>query len=82
MLEGPGSTLTIPEAINARGDVVGWYNDSAFVSHGFFWDGEVVRPIDIPGASGTNRVGINSRGDIVGVFWDAEGAQHGFEIYK
>jgi len=64
----PGSALTNAQGINAGGEIVGFYNDSASPSrtHGFLWSGGVFQSIDVPGAKATNARGIGPGGDIVG----------------
>ncbi len=76
-----GADLTFPEAINAAGDIVGWYviGDA---EHGFLLRDGVYTSIDYPGAILTNARGINTGGDIVGLYLitDPDGRQrfHGF----
>ena len=73
----PGSTFTAAWDVNARGDVVGVYRNTAGV-HGFLWANLGFTAIDVPGAAATRAFGINSRGDIVGTHIDAAGRAHGF----
>ena len=35
-IDYPGSTRSVARGINARGDIVGYYNDAAGKTHGFF----------------------------------------------
>jgi probable HAF family extracellular repeat protein len=60
--------------INDRGDIAGWFQNSAG-SHGFVRDatGRFVS-IDYPGAFLTRAFGINNRGVVVGYFQMARGA--------
>jgi uncharacterized membrane protein len=74
-------------AINALGDIVGFYCDSApclgpsLDAHGFAMLGGQVTALDVPGAIATNAFGINERGDIVGVYQDAAGMR-GFRFSR
>jgi len=63
-----GTTLT---GINKYNSIVGWYLDSAEVSHGFkrYSNGSFVN-FDYPGAQYTLATGINDSGTIVG--WSAD----------
>jgi uncharacterized membrane protein len=76
-----GADLTFPEAINATGDIVGYYviGDT---EHAFLLRDGVYTTIDYPGAILTNARGINTGGDIVGLYKivDPDGRQrfHGF----
>jgi len=60
-------------------EIVGRYQDSAYVEHGFL--GPIAGPFssfDVPGATGTYPAHANSAGQIVG-FWTASGnVLHGF----
>lgn len=77
-IDFPGGTGTNPGGINARGDVVGNYHDSADNVHGFLWHQGSFSTIDFPGASFTSARGINARGDIVGRILGAAADEHGF----
>lgn len=71
----PGAVATIPQGINASGDIVGRYKDALNVSHGFVWPHNG-RPVsfDVPDhvAGGhvayTDARGIGPGGDIVGYY--------------
>src|SRR5689334_6484560 len=60
--------------INARGDIVGRFVDTAMgIPRGFhrYNDGTYAPPIDVPAANtGTVARGINSSGDIAGKYFD------------
>ncbi len=77
-IDFPGATATNPGGINARGDIVGNYHDSAGTVHGFLLHQGVFSTIDFPNASFTSARGINARGDIVGRILGAGGDEHGF----
>jgi probable HAF family extracellular repeat protein len=78
---------TVPDAINASGDVTGYYWDQAGIMHGFFSpvQGTLVNLTD-PFANattnhagyGTKPVAINAADQIVGDYWDVNGVSHGF----
>jgi uncharacterized membrane protein len=82
----PGGTSgNRANGINARGDIVGHYNDSSGGRHGYlFAKGSAgPTPIDFSTApfnssGGTSARGINARGDIVGDYIDNLGADHGY----
>lgn len=67
----PESFRTHANAINSRGDIVGWYARVQGEIHGYLRKktGEFVTiDLDRLGATDTRPVGINSRGDIVGFY--------------
>ena len=70
-LNFPGSALTIPVAINARGDVVGYYE--AVLNgpeSGFLYQDGRYESIVFPGAIGTTEaIGISNSDEIVGDFY-------------
>jgi len=71
-----GTQLT---SINKYNSTVGWYFDSANITHGFkrYSNGGLVS-LNYPGASqGTTALGINDYGTVVGSFGGSNGA-HGF----
>ena len=77
--------LTEVLGINAKGDLVGSYLDSADVVHGFVLSGGLFTRIDFPGAGHTAAYGINNRGQIVGRYvmssnFFASSAQHSFVL--
>jgi hypothetical protein len=75
----PGSTATYPAAINASGEIAGYYTDASNVSHGFVRaSGGTITAFDVPGSSGTVAVSINDSGAVAGYYSDAKGASHGF----
>jgi probable HAF family extracellular repeat protein len=69
-------------AINAHGDIVGYYSDAAEARHGFLFRQGMYTTIDVPGALATELTGINSQGDIAGAFdvTDGPGGFHGFLV--
>src|SRR5690349_3720187 len=76
----PGSTNTLPFAINASKWITGFYEDSNGGFHGFLRvpDGTITT-IDVPGATcGTYAQSINRSGVIVGGEQDSNCNSHGF----
>jgi hypothetical protein len=75
----PGSTYTIPTAINQSGEVAGYYTTDGNTgeAHGFLRQpGGTIVAFDPPGSTGTLAYGINTSGMIVGHYVD--GANYGF----
>ena len=71
-IDVPGATQTQPMGINNSGQIVGFYWDSSFQSHGFLDENGTFTTIDVPGNSGfTEALGINNHGDIVGQYQTA-----------
>lgn len=74
----PGSAgYTWPNGINARGDIVGYYENDFPGPHGFLDRGGAYAAINVPGASYTYALGINDSGQIAG-FYYASNHVHGF----
>ncbi len=77
----PGGVLSSAQAINASGQVVGWYTDSSGNFHGFLYSAGTFTTIDVPGSIDTQALGINDSGQIVGNFTVVLGVTretHGF----
>jgi hypothetical protein len=64
----PGAAETQAISNNNKGDITGYYSDSAGAYHGFLLSGGTYTSIDVPGAVGTFAYGINDAGNIVGVY--------------
>ncbi len=82
---GVGNYLgTQPQAINARGEVVGLYEGADFVAHGFLRapDGKITIFDDPAEGVGNNQgtwaYSINDAGTIAGAVTDPSGGSHGF----
>ncbi len=70
---------TVANGINNAGDIVGYFQDSSGVVHGFLYNGTTYTTLDDPYASGsTEALGINNNGEIVGIFTDSSGRVDGF----
>src|SRR6516165_7884444 len=71
-IDPPGSTYTIAESINSKGEIVGLYYDSQLtpgqIEHGFLYNHGTYTTIDPPGSNETIATDINSGGQIVGVY--------------
>ena len=81
-IDVPGAALTRATCINARGDIVGFYDDVNGVTDGFLLRKGVLSTIDFPNASLTVPRAINARGDIAGWFQVFEdGIDHGFLLH-
>jgi len=80
-IDVPGSSQTIAGSINARGDIVGRYDDADGRTHGFLLHKGVFSTIDFPRASLTAPRAINTQGDIVGRFELADEVDHGFLLH-
>src|SRR5579863_2242972 len=80
----PGAAATQPQGINPEREIVGFYTDTAGMTHGFLLDGDRWTSIDYPGAIRTAATGIDPQGNIVGDFHSGNGEglvprnQHGF----
>lgn len=80
-IEFRNANETIASGINARGDIVGRYDDVNGVVHGFLLRKGTFTAIDVPGASFTSARAINARGDIAGRMQDAGGVDHAFLLH-
>jgi probable HAF family extracellular repeat protein len=67
-IDPPGSIYTVADSINANGQIVGYYQDSNHVQHGFLDNNGIYTTIDRPGSTNTVPSDINSLGQIVGVY--------------
>ena len=75
----PGGTLSVANAINKRGQVVGGSMDGAGLMHAFVWqNGRMTNLGTLPGMTTSEAQGVNDHGDVVGAanFPDGLGPQH------
>ena len=79
-LDFPGSDRTFPRSLNDRGDIVGYFYDSAGLPHGFSYSHGQWTQIDFPGSVDTEAFGINASGEIVGGFNETQPITHGFRL--
>ena len=81
-IDYPDSELTELHGINAKGAIVGVYDDSAGVGHAFVLRNGVFKTLKLPKSFNSELAiarGINARGDIVGMFLDgSDGWTQGF----
>jgi len=76
----PGATNTQASAITPSGEIVGRYNSSDGVLHGFLLARGHFFSIDYPGAVYTDVDWINPGGEIGGGYGDSAGTLHGFVL--
>jgi probable HAF family extracellular repeat protein len=81
-LPGLQGVIPYPEAINNRGQIVGFYAESPCNCNerGFLLNWGSLETIDFPTATATLLTGMNDRGQIVGVYADANSRHHGFVL--
>ena len=72
-IDYPESTQTTPWGMNAQGDIVGGYADTALNNHAFLLEAGTFINIDVPGAFASTALDINSSGDIVGRYTEIRG---------
>jgi len=82
-IDYPGAAVTRASGVNATGQIVGSFDDTSGLTHGFLDIGGRFVQLDHPGTRcsslpcGTSAGGINDSGQIVGGFHDQIGS-HGF----
>jgi probable HAF family extracellular repeat protein len=54
-LDVPGSVSTEADGINAQGEIIGFFVDSAGKQHGFLHQDATFTQLDFPGATATHR---------------------------
>jgi uncharacterized membrane protein len=65
-IPGPAGSLTaVASGINNNGDIVGSYEDSSFLWHGFLLRGTTYTTLDAPDSTDTDAHGIDNKGNIV-----------------
>jgi uncharacterized membrane protein len=67
-IDFPGAIATNAQGINAQGEIVGGYTDTAGRSHGYLLSGGQFQSIDVPNSRATLARGIGPGGDIVGSY--------------
>jgi hypothetical protein len=65
-------------AISNRGEIAGFFLDSAGLAHGLLLKNRTFTTFDFPGAAQTAPLGIDSKGGIVGGWFESSGIFHGF----
>jgi len=68
--------------VNDSGEIVGTYEDSSGVFHGFELSGARLTTLNVPftGAEETDTEGLNNSGEIVGAWTDSGGNTHGLTL--
>jgi hypothetical protein len=75
----PGATDTSPQRMNDKGEVAGFWLNSANQGHGFVRDRDGrITSFEVPGAESTIPVSINAAGEIAGYYDDSSNVRHGF----
>jgi probable HAF family extracellular repeat protein len=72
-LGSPGDNPSHPAAINARGQVVGWFPTERLIPHAFLWEEGVIHDLGF-GEVRSMALALNDRGEIAGVAGGAGGA--------
>jgi hypothetical protein len=75
-----GSSFTEAFGINNNDTIVGIYDDTAGIIHGYLVTPTTGQSIDYPGAMETRPSKINDAGLVVGYYFDAAGIPHGFSF--
>ncbi len=79
----PTQLGTATYSINDAGQIVGYFQDSSGVVHGYLKDGANFTTLDAPGANGyTSAQGINNLGYVTGYYVDASGSNNGYLWYN
>jgi len=66
-IDPTGSTATVAQGINDKGEVVGAYIDSGKVQHGFLFNGKQYTNLDVPNHTSPDAWSINNKG-LIAVF--------------
>ncbi len=77
-LNYPGAVETNAIAINASGQIVGFYTDASSNEHAFLDVAGTFTNIDYPGFGNGAAYDIDDAGDVVGFYSDGGGNVHGF----
>jgi hypothetical protein len=77
-IDVPGQGDTALQAINNRGDSVGFFNDINLAQHGFLFSQGTFRTVDFPGGNSSGPDGMNDSGIIVGQYFAPDGSIHSF----
>jgi uncharacterized membrane protein len=80
-IPGPkGAIASEAVGINDKEDIVGYYEDSSHVWHGFLLKGKKYTTLDVPGAATSYADGVNNQGHIVLFWFDSSGCHS--SLYK
>jgi hypothetical protein len=80
LFDPPGSTYTLPTAINAGGEIAGSFQDARGDTHGFTYTAGVFATFKVPGAVTLSVNAIDDRGRLAGAYTDATKNTHGFLV--
>jgi hypothetical protein len=72
-----GATSLYTGGMNDRGWIVGSYDDSNGISHGFLLQGKKYTTLDVPTSIASYAYGINNKGDITLTWVNASGSYEG-----
>ena len=72
-----GSSSTQVKCMNVRGEAVGYYLDSDFNLHGFYWFRGKFRMVDVPFSMETRAEGINDEGRLLVLIYGQPAASDG-----
>jgi len=75
-LDVPGSIRTYASGIDGS-NVVGFYDDSSHVGHGFLYDGSTYTTLHVPRSTQTTARAIDGS-NVVGYYVDSSSVWHGF----
>ena len=68
--------------VNAKGQMVGTYEDNGGNLHGFLLDNGKFTTSDFPDAGGTIAWGVNSQGQVAGRYFGGPGGNQGYVLFK
>jgi len=74
----PTTDAVIPQDVNIRGQLTGWFSNSPSGLQGFVKVNGIISNVAVPGADLTEATGINDAGHVVGDYRGADGVFHGF----
>jgi hypothetical protein len=77
-IDPPDAVLTFVAGINDKWEMVGRWDTSDGVTHGYLINSNGLQMLDFPDAVSTMAWGIDDTGTIVGEYTDADGVTHGF----
>src|SRR5208282_961277 len=77
-IDPPGSTYSVAESINNKGQIVGFYQNSTGQEYGFLDSGGIYTTIDPPGGIQAIPTAVNAKGQIVGTYADTGSVSHAF----
>jgi hypothetical protein len=79
-IDPPDAVLTFVAGINGKWEMVGRWDTSDGVTHGYVINSNSLQMLDFPDAVSTMAWGIDDSDTIVGEYTDADGVTHGFRL--